>query len=66
MLNKKEETYLSELIKDRYGSKEALAEILDLGIEMLFYVEENSFNRKEIQSVVSALRDMVVVLRESK
>ncbi len=63
MLNKKDETYLLKFIKDGYGSKEEMAKILDLGIEMLFCVEEDAFSRREIQGVVSAIRDVVLVLR---
>ncbi|MCL6274505.1 hypothetical protein M3P19_10815 [Muricauda sp. 2012CJ35-5] len=48
---------------DAYGSPEELAKILDLGVEMLFYLEEDSFDRKEIQSVVSALRGVILELR---
>ncbi|MEX0315295.1 MAG: hypothetical protein AB3N18_14050 [Allomuricauda sp.] len=66
MLNKKDESYLLELTKDTYGSKEEMAKILDLGIEMLFYVEEDAFSRREIQRVVSAMRDVVVVLRKQR
>ncbi|MDC6366616.1 MULTISPECIES: hypothetical protein [Flavobacteriaceae] len=54
---------LLEWIEDTYGSKEELAKVLDFGIEMLFYLEEDSFNRKEVQQVVSALRGLVVGLR---
>ncbi|MEO1485941.1 MAG: hypothetical protein AAFU57_09345 [Bacteroidota bacterium] len=50
-------------IEDAYGSTEDLAKILDLGIEMLFYLEENTFARREVQEVVSALRIMISVLR---
>ncbi|MEX0361979.1 MAG: hypothetical protein AB3N10_13445 [Allomuricauda sp.] len=64
MLSEKEENGPLSFIKDTYGSKEEMAKILDLGIEMLFYVEENTFSRKEMQSVVSALRDVVVILRK--
>lgn len=56
--------HLSELIKDSYGSSKKLAEHLDLGIEMLFYLEEDTFERKEVQSVVSALRTIIRTLRQ--
>ena len=54
----------SNWIKETYGSKEVLANHLDKGIEMLFYVEENSFERIEIQNVVAALREIVLILRK--
>ena len=50
-------------IEDTYGSPEELAKVLDFGIEMLFYLEEGSFDRKEVQQVVAALRGIVVRLR---
>ena len=55
----------SNRIEEAYGSKEVLANHLDKGIEMLFYVEENSFDRMEIQNVVAALREIVVMLRKT-
>ncbi|MBL4906002.1 MAG: hypothetical protein COA50_08375 [Flavobacteriaceae bacterium] len=66
MLKKKQIEYLSELIEDRYGSPQELANYLDLGIEMLFYLEEDTFDQKEIQSVVSAMRGVITVLKEGE
>lgn len=51
-------------IEDTYGSPEELAKVLDFGIEMLFYLEEGSFERKEVQQVVAAIRGIVVGLRD--
>ncbi len=64
MPNKTPGEYVNDFIEDRYGSQEALAKILDLGIEMLFYLEEDTFERKEVQQVVSALRGISHVLRQ--
>ncbi|WP_072881295.1 hypothetical protein [Flagellimonas taeanensis] len=50
-------------IEDTYGTPEELAKILDFGVEMLFYLEEGSFDRKEVQQVVAAMRGIVVILR---
>ena len=50
-------------IDDTYGSPEELAKVLDLALEMLFYLEEDTFDRKEVQQVVAALRGIVVGLR---
>lgn len=50
-------------VEDWYGSPEELAKILDLGVEMLFYLEADTFDRKEVQQVVAALRGIVVGLR---
>jgi hypothetical protein len=37
---------------------------LDLGVVMLFYLEEDTFSRREIQSVVEALKGIEGWLRE--
>ncbi|WP_411029644.1 hypothetical protein [Spongiimicrobium sp. 3-5] len=60
------DAYFSELIKNSYGSSEELARHLDLGIEMLFYIEEDTFHRKDLQDVVAALRGIVLALRKGK
>ena len=65
-LKKKQKEHLSKLINDSYGSSEKLARYLDLGIEMLFYLEEDTFDRKDIQSVISAIRGIVNALRKGK
>lgn len=54
----------SELIKDSYGSPSRLASLLDIGIEMLFYIEEDVFEKRDVQSVVSAIRGIINVLRQ--
>lgn len=54
---------LLQWIEDWYGSPEELAKVLDLALEMLFYLEEDTFDRKEVQQVVAALRGIVVGLR---
>ncbi|MCR9264439.1 MAG: hypothetical protein NXH86_09785 [Flavobacteriaceae bacterium] len=56
---------LSDFIEDAYGTPEALAQQLDLAVEMLFYVEEDTFSRRELQEVASALKGVVRVLRKS-
>ncbi|RIV73888.1 hypothetical protein [Flagellimonas aequoris] len=53
----------SKLFEDAYGSPTELADILDLGLEMLFYVEEGAFSQREIQQVVTALRDINGMLK---
>ena len=55
---------LNELIKEAYGTREQLAEVLNLGIEMLFYLEENTFERRDVQHVASAMRIVCEVLRQ--
>ena len=57
-----EQQFLKD-IEDAYGSTEDMAKILDLSIEMLFYLEENTFTRREVQEVVSALRIVIGFLR---
>ena len=63
MVSKQQLKHLNHLINDAYGTPEALAQQLDLTVEMLFYLEENAFTKKEVQNVVAALRDLVGVLR---
>ena len=55
---------LSELIQEAYGSPVQLAEILNLGIEMLFYLEEDTFDQRDVQHVASAIRIVCKVLRQ--
>ncbi len=64
MLDTKQLENLAELIKEGYGTPDKIANVLDLGVEMLFYVEEGAFSQREIQHVVTAIRDIVGVLRE--
>ncbi|WP_435624759.1 hypothetical protein [Flagellimonas sp.] len=63
-MNKNQINRLNDLIEDTYGTPEALAQQLDLTVEMLFYLEDNAFTKREVQNVVAALRDVVGVLRE--
>lgn len=53
---------LTEWIQDTYGSSAQLCEHLNMAMEMLFYVEEDAFDRREIQNVVTALRGLGRVL----
>ncbi len=55
-----------EQVQDTYGSTLELANTLDFGVEMLFYLEENSFHKKDVQNVVTALRAVIIALRENK
>lgn len=57
------EKKLAELIEESYGTPEALAQQLDLAVEMLFYLEEDVFTKREVQNVVASLRGVVGVLR---
>jgi N-formylglutamate amidohydrolase len=59
-----EENNLSELIEEGYGTPENLAKQIDIGIEMLFYIEEETFEKRDIQNVVSAMRVICKVLRK--
>lgn len=56
--------FFSELFEDAYASPKELAEVLDLGIEMLFYVEEGIFSKEDIRNVVTALRKVILELRK--
>ena len=53
------EDWFKEFVEDGYGFSEALAKILDLGVVMLFYLEEDTFSRREVQSVVEMLQGLV-------
>ncbi|THV59312.1 hypothetical protein EZV76_10830 [Flagellimonas alvinocaridis] len=55
---------LQEFIKEGYGTPDQLADILDLGVVMLFYLEEDTFSRREVQSVVEALKGIGGWLRD--
>ncbi|WP_422860810.1 hypothetical protein ACOKFD_08260 [Flagellimonas sp. S174] len=57
------EEALKKWIEDTYGSPEKLAQVLDSVIEMLFYLEENTFEKREVQDVVSTLRGIVNEIR---
>ncbi len=50
-------------VEEGYGSPEEFAKILDQGIEMLFYIEDDVFTKREIQEVVGVIRGVVTVLR---
>lgn len=63
MLNKNQLDELSQIIEDQYGTPETLANWLDLAVEMLFYVEEDTFSRVELQEVATALMGLARVLR---
>lgn len=58
----KDETF-KEWIVDGYGSPEKLAQILELGIFMLFFLEEDTFSRREVQDVVEAMKGIVLKLQ---
>ncbi|WP_190811216.1 hypothetical protein [Flagellimonas sp. S3867] len=63
MLDTKQLENLEELIKEGYGNPAEMANVLDLGVEMLFYIEEGAFSQREIQHVVTAIREIVGILR---
>ncbi|MBO0321762.1 hypothetical protein J0X14_05600 [Muricauda sp. CAU 1633] len=63
MENRQTDTFIG-WIEDSYGSPEKLAQILELGIFMTFFLEEDTFSRREVQDVVEAIRGIVVGLRK--
>ncbi len=63
MLKEKQIRQLESLIKESYGTASQFSDVLDLGIEMLFYLEEDAFEKKDVQNVVAAMRGVVGVLR---
>lgn len=62
-LTNSQKKQLSHFIKEGYGSPQEFAKVLDRNLEMLFYIEEEVFTPREVQSVVSALRGIVTILR---
>ncbi|SHG19730.1 hypothetical protein [Flagellimonas flava] len=65
-LTKTQKKQLSRFIVERYGSPQEFAKVLDRNLEMLFYIEEEVFTPREVQGVVSALRGIIVALRQKK
>ena len=63
MENQSQSDFL-EQVQDSYGSTQELANTLDFGVEMLFYLEENTFHRQDVQNVVTALRAVTTALRK--
>ncbi len=53
-----------DLFEDAYASPAELAGVLDLGIEMLFYVEEGVFSKEDMRNVLTALRKITLELRK--
>lgn len=56
-------TELNEWITDTFGTPAVLAEYLDLAVEMLFYVEQGTFEQRELQDVVTVLREVKKILK---
>lgn len=63
MLEETQIEKLTEWIQDTYGSPAQLCEHLNMAVEMLFYLEEDAFDRKDIQNVVVALRGLGRLLK---
>ena len=63
MLTKSQITELNAWITDTFGTTEVLVEYLDLAMEMLFYVEQGTFEQRELQDVVTVLRGLKQVLK---
>lgn len=63
MLTESQITELNEWITDTFGTTEVLVEYLDLAVEMLFYVEQDTFGQRELQDVVTVLRGLKRVLK---
>lgn len=63
---KEQNVDFSKLMDDCFLSPEEFAERLDKGIEMLFYIEDNTFHKKDIQNVVFALKRTSENLRKQE
>ena len=62
MLTETQITELNTWIKDCCGTPEVLGHYLDLAVEMLFYVEQGTFEQQELQDVVTMLRGLKGIL----
>ncbi|MCB0374071.1 MAG: hypothetical protein KDD31_13750 [Muricauda sp.] len=62
MLTETQITELNAWIKDCCGTPEVLGHYLDLAVEMLFYVEQGTFEQQELQDVVTMLRGLKGIL----
>lgn len=58
--------YLSQFMNKHEITSNELAEFLDKGVEMLFYLEEDTFDRKDVQNVVFAMKGVIGVLRKGE
>ncbi|WP_459415585.1 hypothetical protein [Flagellimonas marinaquae] len=56
----------SDWIIDNYGSPEQLSQILEMGMFMLFFLEADTFSRREIQDVADAIREIIIRLRKQE
>ena len=61
---KKQEIDFSKLVDNCSLSPDEFTKYLDLGVEMLFYVEADTFDRKDIQNVVYAIKRIIDNLRK--
>lgn len=48
-LTKNKKKQPSHLITEGYGTPQEFAKALDLGVEMLFYIEEEVFTQREVR-----------------
>ncbi|NMH87724.1 hypothetical protein [Flavivirga algicola] len=63
-LNKKERIDFSNLNDKHLLSNEDLIKNLDLAVEMLFYLQEDTFDKKDIQNAVFVIKRIVDSLRK--
>ncbi|TGV01643.1 hypothetical protein [Flavivirga rizhaonensis] len=63
-LIKKQEIDFSKLVDNCSLSPEEFEKHLDMGVEMLFYIEEGTFDRKDIQNVVFAIKRIIDNLKK--
>lgn len=63
MFTQKQLENFSILLNDRYGLKE-VTQTLSLAIEMLHYLEKDTFKQRDIQNVAAVIRDITVILED--
>ncbi|WP_127018808.1 hypothetical protein [Flagellimonas beolgyonensis] len=61
-MNESQITEFNAWIKDCCGTPEVLGHYLDLAVEMLFYVEQGTFEQQELQDVVTVLIEIKRIL----
>jgi glutathione S-transferase len=56
---------INDVIEDAYGSKAGLAQILESGLELLLFIESDTFQQRDIQNVATAIRIASEFLRQN-
>lgn len=63
MLTEAKIEHLNLVIEEGFGTPEEMAKQLDKVIEMIFYVDEESFDKKDMQNAMSVIKSINDSLR---